>query len=406
MSQHNFQEWKTIVEDFQIFMDYCERETPKLTKSRLWLSAKACAELNELLSFKQPTTGKKNQDYYLLIHLLYFLAIDGELFKVTRVTTSNIIFHPIKDRTAYFRSLTPEEQYVLLLKTLWINCDWDKIQSVISGKMIKEGVDKLMKYIAENPKVEHIDLLEINHTIGLSIIGTLAKYLEFFGWWKTFGDKRVGGLGPPTYDGVTVGDMGRAFAKQLYQDGRVSDRNRYSTPDASMLGIEKAERSTKELLPLEKMVTPILGTDPSKEIEIQREVVDKGGVYQFKVHIYRRARIWRMLLLNGEDTLEALHLLIQKAFRFDNDHLYRFHLDGMQRSNNVVVSPWEGERRRTTNKVTIQELALEPNDQLWYIFDYGDYWQFVIKLESIAPGVTNPTVIASKGEAPKQYGNW
>jgi len=41
---------------------------------------------------------------------------------------------------------------------------------------------------------------------------------------------------------------------------------------------------------------------------------------------------YRMIELDSRSDLEALHLCIQDAVQFDNDHLYEF----------FIVTPWEG----------------------------------------------------------------
>lgn len=46
--------------------------------------------------------------------------------------------------------------------------------------------------------------------------------------------------------------------------------------------------------------------------------------YTFHVALPGTGRTWRKLELLADQTLEDLHLAIQDAFEFDNDHLYSF----------------------------------------------------------------------------------
>ncbi len=46
--------------------------------------------------------------------------------------------------------------------------------------------------------------------------------------------------------------------------------------------------------------------------------------YTFHVSLPGHGRVWRKLELPSEATLEHLHLAIQDAYEFDNDHLYSF----------------------------------------------------------------------------------
>jgi hypothetical protein len=49
---------------------------------------------------------------------------------------------------------------------------------------------------------------------------------------------------------------------------------------------------------------------------------------------------------------------------------------------------------------------LPVKDTMKFVFDFGDNWRFLLRLERIDPPdpkVPEPTVIESVGQAPKQY---
>ncbi len=50
--------------------------------------------------------------------------------------------------------------------------------------------------------------------------------------------------------------------------------------------------------------------------------------YTFNVSLADEEGVWRQLELPADFTLEALHLAIQEAYAFDNDHLYSFFMSG------------------------------------------------------------------------------
>jgi hypothetical protein len=68
--------------------------------------------------------------------------------------------------------------------------------------------------------------------------------------------------------------------------------------------------------------------------------------YTFHVSLPDHGRVWRKLELPAESTLEDLHLAIQNAYEFDNDHLYSFFMSGRawdadsEYSMPEGVSPW------------------------------------------------------------------
>jgi hypothetical protein len=50
--------------------------------------------------------------------------------------------------------------------------------------------------------------------------------------------------------------------------------------------------------------------------------------YTFHVSLRGRGRTWRKIELRADQTLHDLHLAIQEAFEWDNDHLYAFYMSG------------------------------------------------------------------------------
>jgi hypothetical protein len=58
--------------------------------------------------------------------------------------------------------------------------------------------------------------------------------------------------------------------------------------------------------------------------------------------------------------------------------------------------------------VQIGDLPLEPGQSLKVLYDFGDNWQFTLKLERIEPAGkrrTKPKVVERHGKAPEQYPN-
>ncbi len=201
--------------------------------------------------------------------------------------------------------------------------------------------------------------------------------------------------------------------------------------------------------------------------------------------------VWRKLELRADQTLQDLHLAIQDAFEFDDDHLYSFFMSGKPWDQSTEYSLPEGtaearmeaellefyqafmeDERDTetkTNEITevmgmppaivqslleqARQLSLqkpqegelidsiaenvfginvsgdpffdpdedEPGDatttrlddlqlvkgkKFLYLFDYGDQWEFSIRVHQInlnAPEGDYPRLVKSKGDPPPQY---
>jgi len=203
--------------------------------------------------------------------------------------------------------------------------------------------------------------------------------------------------------------------------------------------------------------------------------------YIFHVAIKGVPRVWRKIEISADQTLEALHLAIQSAFEFDNDHLYSFYMSGKagdrtteyclpEDYNPFTTMPLEdptaavekedgetnvtdieaednsahpyvpsvdkilqmrvGENKSMTDEqrlvfensvdvlqntfaipgnvltATLEELNLQKGQKVAYIFDYGDYWHFTLRVHAInldASSGDYPRVVKAAGKAPDQY---
>ena len=125
--------------------------------------------------------------------------------------------------------------------------------------------------------------------------------------------------------------------------------------------------------------------------------------FTFKVSLGKN--IWRKIKLSSKHSLEDLHLAIQEAFNFDNDHLYAFFMDGKRYSRNAYHSPM-GDEGPFTDEAIMEQLGLYVGQKILYYFDYGDSWEFAVQLLTIDEGerpLKNPKITEVKGEAPAQY---
>ncbi len=64
--------------------------------------------------------------------------------------------------------------------------------------------------------------------------------------------------------------------------------------------------------------------------------------YIFHVSLPGHGKMWRKIEMRGDQTLEQLHLAIQDAFEFDNDHLYSFFMSGKAWDKKTEYSLPEG----------------------------------------------------------------
>jgi len=132
--------------------------------------------------------------------------------------------------------------------------------------------------------------------------------------------------------------------------------------------------------------------------------------YGIRVRLHWRPSVWRVVELLGDQALEDLHLAIQDAFGWDNDHLYAFYLSGRQEPLMVLATPIMGTSQSpTTDEVTLADLALRPGQRFLYVFDFGDNLHHDIEILDVFPAPAHgkfPRLVESHGAAPPQYPQW
>ena len=134
----------------------------------------------------------------------------------------------------------------------------------------------------------------------------------------------------------------------------------------------------------------------------------RGTVKTFTVRVNHRAlpQVWRDIEIAEDQTLEDLHLVIQRAYNWSDDHLYSFFMSGRPLDRKTEIgSPWS-ESRQHTHQVEIGSLNLQPGGKFLYFFDYGDSHEFdvqVLHVNPSAPKGNYPRIAAKQGKAPPQY---
>jgi hypothetical protein len=134
---------------------------------------------------------------------------------------------------------------------------------------------------------------------------------------------------------------------------------------------------------------------------------NRAGAYAFKVKFRGDKRVYRTIALKSEQTLEDLHVAIQRAIKWDDDHLYAFFMNGQLYDERYqFASPWDRDAAAWTNEAVIGELGLTLKHKFLYFFDYGDSHEFeveVVDIKARAERGKYPRVVDSQGQPPAQY---
>ena len=132
----------------------------------------------------------------------------------------------------------------------------------------------------------------------------------------------------------------------------------------------------------------------------------REGTFIFRVSLYKE--LWRLIAIPADHTLDDLLDWVLRSVKFDADHLYNFTYVNRVGIAVRINDPNSGEPP-WTDEVRLGTLPLEPGQTMELLYDYGDNWEFTIKLERVEPPGTKikaPRIMESHGKSPKQYGDW
>jgi hypothetical protein len=125
------------------------------------------------------------------------------------------------------------------------------------------------------------------------------------------------------------------------------------------------------------------------------------GTYIFKVSL---GRLWFLIAIPAGYSLESLSSFILNTVEFDYDHLYQFKYENpfgaLERVNHPYMDegPW-------ADDVLIGNLPLRIGQEMTYLYDFGDNWEFEVTLEQVDldKKIEKPVLLERHGKPPKQY---
>lgn len=406
-----------IMRDFPKFIDYLEENEIKLTNTKENLKGPTLYELNQVMSHSVPgATKRSRQRIYPVLHLFYHLAVEGRLFKKEREGSK--VFLRSTPRLVEYKKLTLTEKYFFLLETLWIDCDWDKLQEANTGNNPLGQVSLLVEHLKEEYIDQEIDLK--GKSLSLFNWGYFLVYFEYFGFWEvTYQDTDSKTTYRP--ETIKLTKFGYQLLNSLVEN---RDLDVWNLPQRRGLGdftgrpgapltVDTEDDLIDELLFMleageelpskEEMLAQLeTGEDESSQedqseeefiavfkslfsaeeltITLPREEAGfKAGTYLLRIASSKNN--WCQVKFRGEDTLEAVHQAIADNFEFTEDHLYAFFLDGEPWSNAAISCPQD--EGPTTTDFKLGELNLKEEQEIMYIFDYGAECRFQIKVLAI-----------------------
>ncbi|MFA7231508.1 MAG: plasmid pRiA4b ORF-3 family protein [Victivallaceae bacterium] len=154
-------------------------------------------------------------------------------------------------------------------------------------------------------------------------------------------------------------------------------------------------------------------------------------VWRIRVKLKFNKRIYRDILILGNQTFKQLHKIIFNAFDRYDEHLYQFEfkknneeaeliqalmklrglrLPKLRKETILVASPeccgGYGGDAMDASKTMIDKFNFAVKMKFEYVFDFGDEWWHEIEVTGIVPfepDTLYPRIIKEKGESPEQY---
>ncbi|HEY8892588.1 MAG TPA: plasmid pRiA4b ORF-3 family protein [Clostridium sp.] len=386
---------KNFLSDFNKFVDYICTKDVTIGKATKYISKKFLFEMNEIMSIKQQDiTVNSTQTSYPMLYLFYRLAVESKLFTELKIKGGKLALKPT-ERVEVFKQLNELEKYIFLLEVLWVDCDFEKLEFQSYNRLEAMKVAIGMERVVGKKANKRFLINEF-----VRDISTILLYLSYFGVMDVMEDDQMKlkySISQIFYvKEVIITPVGEKIIKILDKKRNLTEWNISHRKEYGEWNVEFDE----------EFFIPFKGIFDDVELEKtlpRKKIKFKEGIYTFKVSLDKNT--WSKIQLSAHDTLDELHILIQNAFEFDDDHMYSFFMDGEPWSKNSFKCPFDNEGP-STDEVEIGELDLIEKQSFLYIFDFGDEWRFNIEVI----GVQNEDIknfqgkiIEIKGESPQQY---
>lgn len=407
-----------LVIDFDQFMEFIANHSVNLTAKNEYISEKFLPEINDRMSIKtENATKHSQQEYYPYIHFFYYLALGGGLVEKAALDSNKSMLR-VTDRFKSFQQLTDTEKYFFLLETFWVDLNWGRLEnknSTTIHQILPEVFTKLMNEKGKNCIHFH------DKNILSRLMFDWNYFFLYFDWL---------GLWVSNKDQETIENYGmksRYFAKSII----LTNFGKKMIPIFMQeRNVEKwnisLRRQNGEVNPMPGSAMPAIYNKEDKKDQSsepfyqafeqlfdQRELYKTlprlnrkfaSGVHTFKVAL--NGSIYRKVVLSANHTMQDLHHVLNRAYGFDNDHLYSFFMDNKKWSKDAIVSPDDNSGHATADEVSIGSVGMHIGQRFLYLFDYGDEWLFHVMVENILEGEHGPIepyITEKKGDSPEQY---
>jgi hypothetical protein len=109
-------------------------------------------------------------------------------------------------------------------------------------------------------------------------------------------------------------------------------------------------------------------------------------IYQLNMSLIGiKPSIWRRFQVPANVHLHQFHLMLQAIMGWTNSHLYSFQVNGTEYGELDPDNEFDELDFVNSHKTRLNQVVLQKNASLIYIYDFGDGWQHKITVENILP---------------------
>lgn len=390
-----------FINDFDTFINFICEKDPNLSNTKQVLGKSDCFALNSQLHFqKSVTKASSNQDQYEAIDLFFSLAVKSKLFLI--IINNKNKFKLVKtSRLEEYLNLNIYEKYVFLLEYFWTNY---KFEEELKNDIIAFG--KLI-YVISRSKPENKILKENVSSVNplFSYYSKITKILRILGLCELETIDNIKNRYNDCIRSIIPTKFGIEICKIL-----INKALDYLNSEYFYIDMIREICKIKDI-DVEETFFEIISQVFEQEL-IQKSIdtdiqVNRKGTYILKISLDNN--LWRVVRLSHKTKLHKLHLVIQKAFEFDNDHMYAFYKGASYRNGEEFYSANPFGESEEYEDLTIEDAELYKGQQFIYLFDFGDMWEFKIQVMDFIENeeiCVLPEIIQSEGKSPDQYADW
>ena len=396
-----------ICRDFALFCDYIIKNKVKVAKRTGNIGKQNCFELNMLFHVKEEVEKPSYlQNRYPIINFFYFIAVR---YKILEINSAGTV---LQQGTNYqcFCEASIWEQYLLFLAVFLFDGTFagreepgytDRVvemwEDYVDGFM--EWVDRKKPCVGTQYQLSR-DNREFHYFRCMDFIVPYLRELRLIKVWQWPDDEKRGREYRWEIEGLPL----LAMVSDLYENTDIDeDEDADTDVDAQMIAdmddiVHYGYKAYFDRLMQGQKSSSLLRLFGDENAQNQERMID------LEVSV-RHTDCIRIIRMNQEDFLYDLHLLIQEAVEFDNDHLFEFSIgSGMMRKTYTLSETMNSNRQLTVESTRLKDLELCKGQKFTYLFDFGDMWWFDIKILEIRESAAEESrVIKALNNAPVQY---